>query len=294
MGLNDTKFNVRNYTDIQGLASLKGQLKTNPEMATKEVARQFEALMVQMMLKSMRDAGKAFKAEGQHNDAFDMYQDLFDKQISMSVSDFGLAKQIESYLKKTMPTDAKTPPEKSTGAVLRAAKPAAPRQAVEKTNSFTDQKDFINKLWGYAQQAAQLLKLDPKVLLAQAALETNWGKKIISCPEQGSSMNLFNIKADKSWDKAHIQTFSLEEKEGIMHKAAASFRAYPSYEDSFKDYVQFLKNNPRYTKALQQSNDPERYLQSLQEAHYATDSQYKDKIMRVYNSPHFDNLEKYI
>jgi len=289
MASDNIQFNVKHYTDIQGLTSLKGKLKNNTHLARKEVAQQFESLMVQMMLKSMRSANKAFTDGEGHSDAFDIYQDLFDKQISLSTSGLGLAKQIESYLKRISPEPAE---ENSDSGSINDQIRLKPEATVQKsphtekqsgTNPlFNSSSEFVQKLWSFAKSAADKLGLNPKVLLAQAALETSWGKSIVSHPEKGTTYNLFNIKADQGWHKNRTETYTLEEKDGIFKKEKAAFRAYNSFEESFNDYVHFIKSNPRYTKAREYAHDPVRYLQQLQEANYATDQHYAEKILNIY------------
>lgn len=144
-------------------------------------------------------------------------------------------------------------------------------------------EDFIQKLTPYAEQAAKALGVAPKVLLAQAALETGWGRSVIKYGDGSSSFNLFNIKAGKSWHGDKTQVSTLEYENGVARKEQAGFRAYNSYQESFQDYVQFIKNNPRYQDALQHVGNGERYLQELQRAGYATDPSYARKVMGIYH-----------
>jgi flagellar protein FlgJ len=118
--------------------------------------------------------------------------------------------------------------------------------------------------------------------VAQAALETGWGKSIIHNSDGTSSHNLFNIKADRSWNGPVATARTLEYEQGAAVKVAAGFRSYTSFADSFRDYLHFLRSNPRYGEALQNTHDPVAYAQSLQAAGYATDPRYADKIMTIY------------
>lgn len=144
-------------------------------------------------------------------------------------------------------------------------------------------EDFVQKLYPYAEQAAKDLGVSPKVLLAQAALETGWGRSVIKHSDGSSSFNLFNIKAGKSWQGEQTRVSTLEYENGVMRKEKAGFRSYDSYQESFNDYVNFIKNNPRYHNALQHAGNNERYLQELQRAGYATDPSYARKIMSIYH-----------
>jgi flagellar protein FlgJ len=144
-------------------------------------------------------------------------------------------------------------------------------------------EDFVDKLYPYAEQAAKELGVSPKVLLAQAALETGWGRSVIKNSDGSSSFNLFNIKASKSWHGEQANVSTLEYENGVARKERAGFRSYNSYQESFQDYVNFIKSNPRYQTALQHVENGERYLQELQRAGYATDPGYSRKVMGIYH-----------
>jgi len=147
------------------------------------------------------------------------------------------------------------------------------------TPSFAEPKDFVSALTDPAKAVQQKLGVPFQVIIAQAALETGWGQKIIKDQQGGSSNNLFNIKADSSWSGEHIKKESLEFENGAMVKKSAPFRAYQSLSESFDDYVDFLSKNDRYQGALQSSGNVEQFLHGLQEAGYATDPEYANKIM---------------
>lgn len=144
-------------------------------------------------------------------------------------------------------------------------------------------EDFVRQLHPYAQQAAKELGVEPKVLLAQAALETGWGRSVLKNSDGGNSFNLFNIKANKAWQGKQTHVPTLEIEQGIAKKVNAGFRSYASFQESFQDYVAFIKSNPRYGDALKQVGNGERYLHELQQAGYATDPHYADKVMRIYH-----------
>lgn len=152
-------------------------------------------------------------------------------------------------------------------------------------------EDFVQKLYPYAEQAAKELGVAPKVLLAQAALETGWGRSVIKHGDGSSSFNLFNIKAGRSWHGEQATVSTLEYENGIARKERAGFRSYNSYQESFNDYVQFIKNNPRYRQALEHVNNGERYLQELQRAGYATDPSYARKVMGIYHGEAMTQIE---
>ena len=145
-------------------------------------------------------------------------------------------------------------------------------------------KDFVKTLYPIAEEVASSIGVDPRVLLAQSALETGWGRKMIAMPDGSNSHNLFGIKADARWAGEQATVKTVEYRDGVAALEKASFRSYNSYEESFRDYVKFLQENPRYQEALSQSHDANNFTQRLQDAGYATDPVYAKKIARVMNS----------
>lgn len=143
---------------------------------------------------------------------------------------------------------------------------------------------FVASIWGHAQQAARELGVDAKALVAQAALETGWGRKLIQRNGGGSSHNLFGIKAS-GWSGERATTGTHEYVDGVRRNETASFRAYGSVADSFADYVKLLKNSPRYQNALQAGGDVRSFAQGLQKAGYATDPAYAAKIAAIAGGP---------
>ncbi|MDH5446323.1 MAG: flagellar assembly peptidoglycan hydrolase FlgJ [Gammaproteobacteria bacterium] len=296
-----------NYSDISGLNDLKREARSDQNGALKEVAKQFESLFMNMMLKSMRDASMGDPIFDSNQSG--MYRDMFDRQLALSMSQgrgMGLAEVLERQLSKQIPgmsdkdvTSSRSSAgyEHSSGPVKSVhstntpvglviqSKSESPR-IVESMN-ITDevsskQEKFIRELWPMAEEAAAELDTLPEVLIAQAALETGWGKHI-SKDQSGSSHNLFNIKAGSDWDGEVVEKTTIEFYHGAPVKEVARFRAYDSYEDSFRDYVDFLKSSERYQPALRQAADPEKYIRGLHRAGYATDPAYADKILNIIN-----------
>ncbi|WP_029831047.1 flagellar assembly peptidoglycan hydrolase FlgJ, partial [Vibrio parahaemolyticus] len=145
---------------------------------------------------------------------------------------------------------------------------------------FDSPESFVNSMKPYAEKAAKALGVEPSLLLAQAALETGWGQKVVQ-NALGSSNNLFNIKADRSWQGDKVTTQTLEFHDNTPVKETAAFRSYSNYQDSFNDYVRFLNDNPRYETALQQRGDSESFIRGIHRAGYATDPTYADKVLQV-------------
>ncbi|WP_043310586.1 flagellar assembly peptidoglycan hydrolase FlgJ [Pseudomonas sp. ML96] len=148
-------------------------------------------------------------------------------------------------------------------------------------SAFASAADFVETMLPLAEEAAQKIGVDARYLVAQAALETGWGKSIIQQSDGSSSHNLFGIKAHGGWQGESARVLTTEYKGGEAVKEAASFRAYDSYRQSFNDYVSFLQGNGRYQEALDATENPERFVRELQEAGYATDPQYARKIAQI-------------
>ncbi len=284
------------YTDFNGLTELKASARKQSPEARKEVARQFEAMFIQIMLKSMRDAGSLGEGGGE-SDQTRFYQQMFDQQIALDLANnkgIGLAKVFEQQLggeqQVVSDGDLSLSGRKSFHVQQAVAAPvaetaAAPAEARQEWSPGSPE-EFIRDLWPAAQQMADKLGVTPEVLIAQAALETGWGRKM---PDgaQGSSMNLFGIKADSRWKGQSVQVSTLEYREHVAVREQASFRAYDSTEKSMEDYVAFLQDNPRYETALKHAADPQRFLKELQEAGYATDPRYAEKIQGIMTSDRF-------
>lgn len=295
------------YYDFGQLASLKGQAAAAPDEALSNVASQFESLFLQMMLKSMRDATP--KSELFGSSQMDLYQSMLDQQVSLQLSAQGglgladiLVQQLDSSASATGAEEAGAGvtslaaysarvraqlPASEGVAPLAVQAPAATATAPAERSGWNPRSiaEFASDVWDDAVNAAKELGLDPLVLVAQSALETGWGKRVINAIDGGSSFNLFGIKTGRDWTGAQATVETLEYRDGIAEKERASFRVYDSIAGSFADYVSFLKNNPRYQEALDKVDDSRAFVEGLQEAGYATDPNYAKKIINIMNSP---------
>ncbi|MGR9115537.1 MAG: flagellar assembly peptidoglycan hydrolase FlgJ [Gammaproteobacteria bacterium] len=307
--------NVQNadvYTDFSGLARLKNEARQESPEALKEVAKQFESLFLNMVLKSMREAKLA---DGLlDNDQSNFYRDMYDQQLAIHLSGdpgVGLADLIAKQLgrndkseeaeKMALEDYLNSPVRRIPSKPMQAnafSEPAVtdsigfePEVKNSETRPIQSARQFVKQLYDHAQKAASELGVEPKVILAQAALETGWGKSVIQNRDGSSSFNLFNIKAGSSWRGKQTHVTTLEFDQGVAHKQMAGFRAYESFQDSFDDYVRLIKNNPRYNQALKHAGDPERYMIELQKAGYATDPHYADKVMSIYHSEEVAGFE---
>ncbi|MCG6365593.1 flagellar assembly peptidoglycan hydrolase FlgJ [Vibrio fluvialis] len=292
--------------DIASLDTLRKQAVTGDEKSEKEAltaaARQFEAIFTTMMLKSMRDANASFKSDMFNSQNEDFYRQMLDEQMTSQLSasgSLGLADMIVAQLSTAEKSNtagednfqeamrrvehsrelAANQPA-SDPATEAASVTAGEENAPAAKGSFDSPQSFVASLKPFADKAAKALGVDSTLLLAQAALETGWGQKVVK-NARGSSNNLFNIKADRSWHGAKVATQTLEyqDQTPVMEKAA--FRSYSNYQDSFNDYVRFLANNPRYTTALRHGGRDEDFIRGIHQAGYATDPQYADKVLRV-------------
>lgn len=289
------------YTDFEGLTALRAKARDDQQAALDPVARQFESLFLQMMLKSMRDASFGGGLLDSKQSAF--YREMYDQQITVNMSQrqgIGLADVIKQQLgdgvasthRDLSPQDYLEMPLARAAAVKRTP----PNQSLMSLWASDDIEfdgspdSFLKQLWPMAERAAAELALAPEALLAQAALETGWGKHVMRQAGGGSSHNLFGIKADSRWSGEAVPISTLEYQDGIAVKTRASFRAYGSYADSFQDYVGFLRSNPRYREALSKTGDPTAYFSALQEAGYATDPRYAEKILQVLDSAPMQRL----
>lgn len=317
------------YTDFSGLARLRNQAKQETPGAINEVAKQFESIFLNTVLKSMREAKLADSMLD--NDQSQFYREMYDQQLAVHLSGkpgVGLADLIVKQLGNEKTADSermalsdylnnpvrRIPPanksktnESEFMPISSGVKPKLikdsdrPIKLLESVSSehiksksqdaIDSTAQFIERLHTHAEKAAAELGVEPKVLLAQAALETGWGKSVIKHKDGSSSHNLFNIKAGSSWNGKRANVATLEFEKGMPRKQMSGFRSYDSYQESFDDYVRLVKNNPRYHQALKNVDNPGRYMLELQKAGYATDPHYADKVMRIYHSDEVAGFE---
>ena len=283
------------YNDFTGLANLKAEAAKQSPEATREAARQFEALFVQMMLKSMRSAGEVL---GEERDT--TYEEMFDQQISIEMTrdrGIGIAEMLIRQL-ATEPSDENVELTPLNLDALRVNTPTI--EARPPVESIAQQErvdwrpaglqEFVHEIWPLAKRAAAELDIDPRTLVAQAALETGWGQRLIRDGSGISGNNLFGIKADSRWEGERVTVNTLEYENNLPRRMRDEFRAYPSLREGFEDYVNFLKGNARYDSATKGGLTPEEYAGSLQNAGYATDPEYAEKIKEIVNSPRLNDL----
>ncbi len=256
------------YTDLNGLAALKAD-PTSPQ-AISAVASQVEALFLQMMLKSMRDASMGDELDGNE---MGVYQDMFDKQVALTISqheDLGIGAILKRQLTgKTAPAAPKT----ASGGV------SAPPQVLAKTPA-----EFVDQVMPAIRRAATALGLNPLGLLAQAALETGWGQRMARNADGSPSLNMFGVKAGDGWTGARATADTVEFSNGVAAQRRTAFRAYGSIEESVSDFANVLKKSPRYRDAIAAGGDVHAYIDRIGKSGYATDPEYATKLNQILNS----------
>jgi len=365
------------YSDLNSLDSIRKLGQNDETAALKKAAKEFEAFFMNMMLKSMRQAGEVIGADSMMNSQQEkMFTGMLDEQLSVDLSQKGLLgiadlmmaqlqrekngnsqalsqisapastasktvnaavaaiQAVPTIVAPTMDVPAMVAPtmampekepdslskpvtEKDLAAGKDSLQPVrsqelpigieqlAARKVVEtgidvastagvpqKKALFERISDFVSTLAPLAQTAAQKLGLDPKVLLAQAALETGWGKYVMHDEAGKPGFNLFGIKAGGNWDGKSIEIDTLEVVDQQIQKVNAAFRKYDNLEQSFDDYVSFISDNPRYQKALNAAENAENYVNELQASGYATDPDYAQKILRVFNQNSLQKISR--
>jgi len=281
------------------LASLKQAAATNSPQALREAAKQFESLFTSMVLKSMQQAN--FKDPLFGSDQGDLYQEMYDDQLAAVMSKgkgLGLADMLVQQLareglagtsdastgagssSKAQGFDSTSSTRTTAGTAAAGGTPASGASEASCPTS-AQQAAFAQTLWPDAQQAARQLGVNPVTLLAQAALETNWGRSLPQDANGGSSNNLFGIKASAAWNGAAVSSSTQEYGGGTATTVKAQFRSYGSTSQCFQDYVDLLKGNPRYAAALGTGNDVQAFGSALQQGGYATDPAYASKLTAV-------------
>ena len=311
---------AQNFLDVNGLNSIRQDAKSGDTASKKDAleqaAKQFEAIFMQMLMKSMRKAQEVLESDSPFNsESTKFYRDMHDQQMSLELSNNG-ALGLSELIVRQLGGDSEnfTPHNilRSDGNLdsrgsLRISEPgllnnistvkdssahqdpskdrqtngsiAAQAASMMQSPTFAQPKDFVSALTNDAKRVQDKINVPFEVVIAQAALETGWGQKIIKTDAGESSNNLFNIKADSRWpgEKTHKET--LEFEDGAMVKKREPFRVYESIGQSVDDYLNLLTKSERYQGALENSRNVDQFLHDLQSAGYATDPNYAKKIM---------------
>lgn len=280
--------------DIRSLNALKFDAGTaNSAQVTREAAKQFESLFMRELIKSMREATmKSGLMDGAQGD---LGQDMLDQQLSVTMSGQpgGLSEAIARQLSRQMGgTDANfavpsTLSLQSQSFRAQSARATAGASAPESTQPVPKGREgFVQHLSSTAERVAAGSGIPAAFMLGQAGHETGWGKSEIRNKDGSTSFNLFGIKATKNWTGKVAEVTTTEYINGKAQKVVAKFRAYDSYEDSFRDYAKLITDSPRYEKAqaTARTGSAVAFAGELQKAGYATDPEYARKLSGAINS----------
>lgn len=291
-------------TDFTQFNNLRTQAQTDPgdTAVLREVASQFEALFVQTLLKEMREASLGDPLFGSSNE-HKTYTEMFDQQLATELAShqgFGIADALVRQLAGVEPATVNAGevarglplPPRSTIPASGASAPAAKLDTASQAAvtpvtvpaaTWGSPQEFVRDIWPDARRTAQRLGVPPEALVAQAALETGWGARVMRTASGANSFNLFGIKTGPDWSGSSVNKRTLEFENGVPIQVRDRFRAYSGVRQAFDDYARVLESRPRYVRVLNSS--AAEFPQRIQEAGYATDPDYASKIEAVMQSP---------
>ncbi len=287
--------------DPTSTADLRLKLKQDPQGGLKQAAQQFEGMLLQMMLKSMRDATPQDGVMDSDQTRF--FTSIMDQQLAQNLSakgQLGFARLIEQQLGRNLLSGAPVGPaspldalqqsliERQTatlaapagGAARVRTTPALGGESAATAKPTGNSSDFVNRIWPHAVEAAGAIGVPPQFLVAHSALESGWGKSEIRAADGSPSYNLFGVKAGRNWQGPSVEVQTTEYVNGVAQMSSERFRVYASYAESFRDYANLLRNNSRFSGVLGQQ-DGTQFARSLQQSGYATDPMYADKLSRI-------------
>lgn len=310
--MSDLTFNASQTltTDVNALNGLKNQANAKNPEAAREAAKQLESLFMHEMIKSMRQA--TMKSGLLDNESSKLADSMLDQQMSVSMSGLpgGLTDVIAAQLAQSMgiaQKDSGMDSASTSGMERNFSIPSTvsfaggrtPRypglsgpSAMAGSTAFLDayapspkgRDNFVQSHSTAAQRVARESGIPASYMLGQAGHETGWGKSEIRGDNGSNSFNLFGIKATGNWKGKVAEITTTEYIDGIPRKVKDKFRAYDSYEESFRDYARLITENPRYAQAMQSTGSATAYASALQKAGYATDPQYANKLSRAIQS----------
>lgn len=296
--------------DVQGVDQLKLAAKSSSPEALHEAAKQFEAVFMGMLIKSMREATPQ---DGMFDsEQTKMYTSMLDQQLTQSLASkgigladvmvrqlsgkgsdaakglsapgFSLSPQgsfpIKAYEEAVRKLEAQASGKEAGLAKGKTQKAEAPAAASKREVPY-HVGEFSRRMLPSAQAASAATGIPAEFIVGQAALESGWGKSEIKGPDGKSSHNLFGIKAGAGWKGKTVEALTTEYVDGKAQKQIASFRAYDSYEEAFTDYANLLKGNARYQSVIDAGADSAGFARGLQKAGYATDPNYASKLQGV-------------
>jgi flagellar protein FlgJ len=289
--------------DTQGFDTLRAQVNASPQAGLKMAAQQFDAVFMQMMLKSMRDATPSDSPLDSTDGA--QFTSMLDQQLSQQLSKKGVG-LADEMLKQLMRNSGMQAGDGSSGgsgdstalnALSKAFANAQANGSLASGNGYSGNSAltpplrgngaspkvdaFVDKLAAPAQAASAATGIPARFIIGQAALESGWGKNEIKNANGSTSHNVFGIKATKDWTGKTVSTLTTEYENGQPHRVIEKFRAYDSYQDAMTDYANLLKSNPRYASVVNSSRDATSFAHGMQRAGYATDPHYARKLISI-------------
>ena len=273
-------------------AGLRSRAASDPKSVIKAAAKQFEAMFMQQLMKSMRESTMA--SGMLDNAGTQMGTEMLDAQFANQMTGLpgGLADVIARQLDRQMSGVAgngaaaisSATTSAPSGAIPAAGAAGAPASRTGGAQATPNQAEFLRQHDASARAAEAQTGIPAAFMVAQAAHESGWGRREIRNTDGSTSFNVFGIKAGAGWKGRVAQVTTTEVVDGQPRKVLANFRAYRSYEESFCDYAQMMKANPRYATVASAGNSASGFAQGLQRAGYATDPAYADKLTRVINT----------
>jgi flagellar protein FlgJ len=265
---------------LGSLDALKAQASRDPKGTLRETSRQFESLFMQEVMKSMRSS--TLSSGMLDNSATQLGTEMLDTQFAGKMSGLpgGLSDAIQKQLQRQMGVQDLSPEniKKNSQTTLAQALPALATKGIP-----NHVQSFIQKHDAAARAASAATGIPASFMVAQAAHESGWGKREITGADGTKSHNVFGIKATPGWTGKTVDVQTTEVINGQAHKVVAKFRAYGSYDEAFKDYARLLGSNDRYAKVVAQAQNGNAagFARGLQEAGYATDPAYAEKIAKT-------------
>ena len=267
-------------TALDQLNSLAGR---DSRAAVRETARQFEALFMRELLKSMREA--TMKSGLTDNEGTELGTQLLDEQWAVKMTGLprGLGEMIErQLLQQTQPVVPGAAAASPPAALALPPASAAVRGPVAQPSAA--QAAFVAQNRQAAQQVERESGIPASFMIGKAAHETGWGRSPIRNADGSDSFNLFGIKATPGWRGRVAEITTTEYVNGAPQRMVQRFRAYDNPIDAFRDYARLIGRSPRYAEVMQNLHSPRAFAQEVQQAGYATDPRYAQKLERVINS----------
>jgi len=264
--------------DLHDLDALRLAAKRAPQQGLRAAAQQMEGLFVQMMLKSMRDA--AFQDGPFDSQQSRLFTSLYDQQISQDIAAQGRLGFAEMIVRQVQGASRPPAAVRQIAAPLAATRAPRARSPAQAERGAKQSDSFLTRLMAPARAAARQSGIPHLLIVAQAALESGWGKKEIPTRDGRPSHNLFGIKATPDWKGDTTDIVTTEYLHGVAQRVRAVFRVYKNEAEALTDYVHFITRNPRYQQAIH-SESVEKAARALQAGGYASDPDYADKLIDI-------------